>query len=765
MASERWSQLEQLFGAAVELPEGQRSRFLDGQCPNDPELRRQVEELLAADAVPERDWTNLTLGQPAGSPSVPGYRELEVLGHGGMATVYRARRHDELFDGKLFAVKVLHAHRLDENGRRRFDFERRMLATLDHPNIVRLYDGGELEDGRPYLVMDYVEGQPIDAYCQERCLSVEQRLRLFQSLCHALQHAHRNLVVHRDLKPGNVLVGDDGVLSLLDFGIAKLLEEGPPRTASQLVPMTPSYASPEQVAGRPVTIASDLYSAGLLLRELVTDSQSEPTEGEGRTVSPRPLRGDLEHIASKALRKEPEERYASAQEFADDIERYLRHLPVHARRGSWRYRAQRFARRHRLGLAVSATAILALGFAIVAGVQSRRLAASGEETLALIREMTDPNEEQVIPAGNLDAAVAGILRLDDAVGSKSVLLALLSRLNVPEGQLLEGAVALFERQAALGEADPGTASVALLLGENLFHANHFEAAEKVLGHSVAIAEAAYGSEASELSPHLELYARLLSELERYEEGVAALARSRALREKFGGDRVGLAQLQLQLSALLYLQGHFEQAVASGRAAMELLDQVGDTTSAVRAAALKGLSVALVELRDASLLEEAETLARESLRISEAVHGLGHMETIHARHNLVTVLGESRRMIAAREVAERNLSIAEESLGPDHPRLAYLLTSLAAIHHYLGHPKRCVEMARRAFELRTAGLPAGSFLTAGSRRRLALCLAEVGRTGEAIEHLKGTIWAFENSRVEDNGVLDATRANLAALLAE
>jgi non-specific serine/threonine protein kinase/serine/threonine-protein kinase len=306
-----------------------------------------------------------------------------------MGAVYLAARADEQFR-RLVAVKAIRPELLDEHTRRRFENERHTLAALEHPNIVRLLDGGTTEDGVPYLVMDYVEGQPIDRYCREHGLSVAERLDLFLPLCDAVQYAHQNLVVHRDLKPANVLVttpggGHPGVPKLLDFGIAKLLRPeyaagtvGLTRTSAQ--PMTPEYASPEQILGQPVTTASDVYALGVVLFTLLTGKH--PFEGRTKSsfeleraicetqaglpseAAPpelrRQLRGDLDTIVLTAMRKEPRKRYLSAERLADDIRRYRHGQPVAARGDSVAYRAGKFFGRHKAAVCASALAVAAL---------------------------------------------------------------------------------------------------------------------------------------------------------------------------------------------------------------------------------------------------------------------------------------------------------------------------------------------------------------------------------------------------------------------
>jgi len=405
MANERWQRVSELFGAALDRPAEDREAFLRASCGGDDELRREVESLVAAQERAGGFLSSPALVdvQPTTSSVPPGlegrhigpYRVVGLVGQGGMGAVYRAVRDDDVFQ-KTVALKLVHAGAGPE-ARRRFSAERKILARLQHPNIAAILDGGTSAEGQPYLVMEYVEGERIDAYCASHGLGVRQRLSLFVTICRAVGYAHQNLVVHRDLKPANVLVGGDGQPKLLDFGIAKLLAPDAdgvaPRTATQFPMMTPAYASPEQLRGQAVTTTSDVYSLGVVLYELVTGERpyrvaSESPErtidavcrtepqlpsaaaravaGTGRPpIPPGELVGDLDTIILQALRKEPERRYPSAFGLAEDVQRHLDGRPVRARGDGVGYRLGKFVGRHRLAVASAALLLVTLvgGFA------------------------------------------------------------------------------------------------------------------------------------------------------------------------------------------------------------------------------------------------------------------------------------------------------------------------------------------------------------------------------------------------------------------
>jgi len=425
LTPERWRLMKELFGAALQHEPAERSAFLREACGSDEPLRAEIEALLAdtADkdaAVPASQ--NLQTASPHLEDQMIGHRLgpyeiVKPIGQGGMASVYLAMRADEQYR-KRVAIKLVSAGSESKHIVRRFRHERQTLAGLDHPNIVKLLDGGITQEGLPYLVMDYVEGLPVDEYCDRRELCLNERLQLFRSVCTAVQYAHERLVIHRDLKPSNILVTREGMAKLLDFGIAKVLnsevsaEMSLTRTADRQ--LTPGYASPEQVRGEAITCATDVYSLGVVLYELLTGHRpyrfqrltpaemervicerepEKPSTAVGRvekltldqgeaTITPedvsrrrksepeklrRVLRGDLDNIVLTALHKEPERRYASVKDFADDIGRHLEHRPVQARTNTLAYRGAKFVKRHKTEIA-TAVALVLLGAIVTIGI-------------------------------------------------------------------------------------------------------------------------------------------------------------------------------------------------------------------------------------------------------------------------------------------------------------------------------------------------------------------------------------------------------------
>jgi eukaryotic-like serine/threonine-protein kinase len=434
MTPEQWLKVREAFHAVVDLPADQRDTYLDRVC-SEPSLRQEVESLLsnhenAGDLLEtpirfepsiEHDGPDPWIGKNIGP-----YQPISKIGEGGMGAVYRAVRVDDHYL-KQVAIKLVRTGLGTSHYLRRFKNERQIMASLDHPNIARLLDGGATQNGLPYLVMEYIEGEEIDRYCDSHRLDTLQRLKIFRQVCAAVQYAHQSLVVHRDLKPGNILVMSDGTPKLLDFGIAKLLDpelffQTVDPVGTVLRAMTPEYASPEQVRGEPITTASDVYSLGVILYRLLTGhapyqldswdpvsmargiSEIEPekpstiidrveevrgSDGEGCQVTPeqisdarnerhgilrRRLAGDLDNIVLKALRKEPSRRYVSAEQLSGDIQRYLDGLPVLARSDTFGYRTSKFVRRHKASVGATVMVFLTLVAGLLLTIREARIA-------------------------------------------------------------------------------------------------------------------------------------------------------------------------------------------------------------------------------------------------------------------------------------------------------------------------------------------------------------------------------------------------------
>jgi serine/threonine protein kinase len=524
LTPQRWAQIRQIFESAVERPEADRAAFLRTACVQDEELRRQVQSLLAS-----HDAAGDFLDKPAANVSgmthtlissgvevpeyPPGFRvasyELQkCIGRGGMGSVWLATRSDNEFK-KQVAIKLVKRGMDTQEILRRFRLERQVLAGLTHPNIAALIDGGSTPDGLPYLVMEYVEGVRIDRYCEAHQSTITQRLQLFRDVCSAVQYAHGNLVVHRDLKAGNILVTAEGIPKLLDFGIAKLIrtEHSPmaaAETRPELRPMTLDYASPEQVRGEPITTATDTYSLGVMLYKLLTgkspygpdarsdaalrkaicekeplkpsavvltdekaviplatqriDITQEETRDKARRRLKKKLAGDLDMIVLMALRKEPQRRYASVEQFSGDIRRYLEGRPVIARSDTFGYRSAKFIRRNALAVATGViVAAVLFGAAIF---EQRSAARSAQETSLSADRLKVIEAESVRQQRDLMDTFARLGDSQDPAAALETARRALDSAQAFEGVhpgLAEAAVFVARAAIRVGAADPSQA--------------------------------------------------------------------------------------------------------------------------------------------------------------------------------------------------------------------------------------------------------------------------------------------------------------------
>jgi serine/threonine protein kinase len=425
MTKDRWQRVQELFEAAVDLPVAERSALLDRACTGDASLRSEVESLFQYDTEESRPLTalvrdlaaTLVSGEAIAGRRFGAYRMVRPIGSGGMGDVYLARRDDGHFE-KSVAIKLVRAGLDTRAVHDRFRYERRILAQLDHPYIGKLLDGGATPEGLPYFVMEYIEGKPIHEYCASHHLTIAAKCELFLKVCEAVSYAHRNLVIHRDLKPSNILVTEDGSPKLLDFGIAKLLTPDAADVAMTLTapfanPLTPDYASPEQVRGQALNTTTDVYSLGAVLFQLLTGERPhriktyatpeveravclEEIRKPSATISgplQRQLRGDLDNIVLMAMRKEPERRYQSAAEFGADIQRHLKSLPVVAREDTALYRTRKFLTRHRFGVLAAALVVVALSAGVVSTDIERRRAEQARAVAEAQRKVAETQRQ------------------------------------------------------------------------------------------------------------------------------------------------------------------------------------------------------------------------------------------------------------------------------------------------------------------------------------------------------------------------------------
>ncbi|MEM7582241.1 MAG: serine/threonine-protein kinase [Acidobacteriota bacterium] len=736
----RQRRVMEVLDATLAEPPKSRPAFLQRVCGEDEALRREVESLLDLEeeadsflpepAVALDGGTTLEKGNRIGP-----YRILDLLGRGGMGAVYRAVREDDF--EKQVALKLLQRDLVSEATVRRFHNERQILARLEHPSIARLLDGGTTPDGRPFLVMEYVEGVPVDEYCDEHHLSTRKRLELFLRICSALAFAHQNLVVHRDLKPGNILITPEGAPKLLDFGIAKLLgdEDAVRRdlTYGNEQPMTPRFASPEQVQRQPITTASDIYALGSLLYRLLTGrlpcglescrfgeigwrivekeavkpsvtvtrtEEIQTTAGVKRWTPElvsltregdadrlrRSLAGDVDAILLKALRKEPQHRYASVEQFAEDVRRHLVGLPVAARKGTLLYLGSKFVQRHRWGLAAALTLLLAAtGLLIREGQRLQDERQRAERVTVVLRELLSLGD----PDLRDDASMISTLE------------------SVRDG-------------LAVLEAEPELRSELLLTLGRIHHAR---------GNA---------DEARETSQEsLDLWQENLPE--RLE---------------------GLAIRFNNLAALDLDEGDYAAAEQHLRESLRLRDRLGDT-SQTYVVNLNNLATALLYQGDPA---GAEELYRKGLEIRERLLGRDDPQVARSLRSVGAVLHAQSKSKDAEPLVREALAIRLRAYGPDHTGVASVLDLLGRIRLAQGDHWEAEKYFHRALEILRAKLASDHPHLVWSERNLGLVVLAEGDLVAARAMLTRAYHVLSQTRRPGHWRLAATKSDVGALLA-
>ncbi len=715
MDPERWKKISALYHQARGLDEAAREQCLVEACGADIELRREVEALLGVpdkaasgiDRVIETAAAEYADHLSEGERIGP-YLLLGVIARGGMGQVFLAERADQEFERQV-AIKTLGWMGATPDLIERFRQERQILADLDHPNIARLLDGGETVNGVPYLVMEYVDGQPIDQYCDTRQLSVQDRLQLYQKICNAVDYAHRKLIVHRDIKPSNILVTEDGEPKLLDFGIAKLLDDGAAQnpvavTREGAGMMTPEYASPEQVRAEPVSTATDVYSLGVLLykilcgrmpytpkamstdlaRAIQTEIPSRPSDALGlparvsgndsidaisaaRKTSAirlrRRLRGDIDNVVLKALRKEPERRYSSALALSDDIENVLTFRPVTARPASFAYRSTRFLRRYRAGVFISLIVAAILITSVMQVVQQRDkaqvAALQSEQVVKFLGELfysasTLRTRGEAITADDLLAAgVVDIGSLDDQPQVQARLLEIMGTSyqyigDIEKlGELMQRALDIRQNQlphdaAAIGNTLRAFSESARLTG-------HLGEAERQLRQSVALLIEAYGPEHGSVAYALSRLGEVLRMSGLLVEAVEALQQAAAMKEKLGetGDEDAI-DIYGNLAIALNDAGRADEAETINRkavAASRLLMGDKDPNTLTRIG-----NLGLIQIRQGNYTEAKKNIgeAYESMNEIWPAESVNTTWIAGSKGSILLYLGQFDESLAAYE---------------------------------------------------------------------------------------------------------------------
>ena len=809
----RWQQIQSLFEQLIDQDAGERAVRLASACGEDLELFSSVESLLNSDAGHE-DALLHVIGEAAESlleehqdrligTHIGPYRVVSILGYGGMSTVYRGERDDSQYQ-QTVAIKVLQHATLHPRLRSRLHSERHILATLDHPSIARLIDSGDLEDGTPYLVMEHVDGESIDAYCDSRTLFVRERLELFIQVCVAVQYAHRNLVVHRDIKPSNIFVTVEGVPKLLDFGIAKLLA---PESLSHTLPvtrlqermLTPENAAPEQVLGRPITTATDIYALGVLLYQLLTgrspyrllsysqlqleraicmDDPVRPSQmvisrinGENdadrsrvsdrRGLSPPRLRarlsGDLDAIVAMAMRKEPDRRYPSVEALAEDLTRHLQGEPVRARQGDWRYNSLKFLRRHVWG--VAGVAAVFLGLTLFGGVMFWE-----NHRIELARQATAQERDR---AQQVSAFMVDVFSKADpftAQGKEPTARALLDsgaekisgNLSLqPEvrAQMLESIGLAYRRQGLSARAIPlfeqalvirrqerpldnGHVAVALAnLARALTDAGQLISAEADLQQAVALSES--GARPLETADILVQFGGFALYAKSDPDHASQLF-GKALviyRNAIGDKNLQVASALNGLADAAVWASDYPLAEHFEREALSIFQQTVSRNHPDHAMALATLGNILTQLEKYA---EAEQVLNEALQIERNVFGADNQRIAATEADLGVLYdreGDTPRAIGTTQIA---LKITRDHLGPSHYLTGYYLDALASLFLSANDLRNAEDDARQALAIYAQALPARHLYVASTHQLLGEVLLRRGSLAAAEAELRAAL---------------------------
>lgn len=804
LEKEKWQKAKEIFQEAIGLDLIQRADFIEKASAGDELIKSEVETLLAAsdeagDFIAESAFSVADFVENTPKPSLAGkqigtYKILQEIGHGGMGAVYLAERADAEFTKKV-AVKLIKRGLNTDEIINRFRNERQILASLEHPNIARLLDGGTTEDGLPFLIMEYIEGLPLTQFCNEKNLSLNERLELFLNICSAVQYAHRNLIVHRDLKPSNILVAEDETPKLLDFGIAKLLiptkDLANGHTATDFNVMTPDYASPEQVRGETVTTSSDVYSLGIVLYELLTGkrpfyfkdeslesilhticysdprkpssvliSKFDPDNSKSRVRNPKLLKGDLDNIVLMAMRKEPERRYLSVEQFAEDISRYLNSLPVLACEDSFSYRAEKFIQRNKVGVAALSGITVSLIAGIFATTRQARIARKQRDKATKINKFLQKMLSSADPRDvGKDAKVVEVLKIaadsiekdfadsPEIVADLSTTIGLtflsIGQIDSAEPHLTE---ALEIRKSLFGFSNSETAMSLNNFGKLLQAKGDLKSAEKLFRQSLGILRNVGGKDPLDIASVLGNLGYLLMLEADYEEAKSDLHEKLAIvRRELGENHPEYAQTISNLANIYSVTGDKITAEIMHRQALGLTQKIYTAEHPDVALAMLHLAITIISSKP----DEAESLLRQTLISRRKFFGEGHTETAWSLYYLGDIFLRKKNYERAIECALEILGWRGNSIPETHSVINSTLVSLGRCYLELNLFNEAESFFRESIELRNRTLPNDHWLIATAEGYLAECLLKKGNIDEASRLLRKSYQILLNSFGENH----------------
>ncbi|MFS1526345.1 tetratricopeptide repeat protein [Microbulbifer sp. 2304DJ12-6] len=767
ITKESWERIQAIFSQVLQQPEENRHTFIQQVCGKDRQLCREVELLLEAECnaptflktfVPKVNAIQVSLPLIKTGDRLGAYKLCEEIGRGGMGVVYRAEREEGNFKQEV-AIKLLCAEMGEgKMGLERFQLEQQTLASLNHPNIVQMFDGGVTEYQQPYIIMEFVRGVDINRYCDEHALDLRARLSLILQIADVLSFAHGNLIVHRDIKPSNILINSEGQVKLLDFGIAKFIsrELGKGLTQNGEFVMTPGFAAPEQIKKKHVTISIDIYQLGLVLYELITGHKAYSDQAgslyelaqimcEGCPTLPseianknlqrgafpsKKLRGDLDAIVLKALRAEPEHRYSSMREFATDIQAHLDGNLVYARQGSFRYRVHNRIRRHWRALFISVSFLcIIMAYTITVTIQSRSVQRALERSVFEAQKAQQVSDFLINIFKHSDPNVSGL----DKISAQ---------------QLLENGQEKIH--ASLKKAPAIRSHMLGVLGTIYYSQGVYNKSEELLRQALEQQRKLTKNDSLKLADTMTKLAINLSSMNQYEESEQLLQESLAIYQNsrrksvLESNKVNQAETLNAFANLFQKRGDFEKAGFYFKKAIDLVEEIpgGQNEMAV---AFNGLgNIHYYQGR----FEEATAHMRKVIRIQKIIHGEKHSYYTIALNNLATMLTDLERFEEAAELSRQALSIQQHILSADHPYVGDSLRALGVLSHRKGDFETAVIYLQQALRVKRSQNQQINIRIAFVLLWLGAVLQDKGELDAADRHYKEMIEIFRKLKVAD-----------------
>lgn len=835
MEEQQWKKISKILDTALELKKEKRSAYIEKECTGDQQLKQTVTELLksieesnntgyleGAEAYPNELAIHLSKDEQRKESSLIGkkignYKILELIGHGGMGSVFLTERTDEAYDKKV-ALKLLRRGMDTPSNIARFRRERNILANLDHPNIARLLDGGVTDDGLPYLVMEYVEGTPLYEYCDNRQLSIEDRLELFQSICRAVQHAHKNAVIHRDLKPSNILVTDDEKIKILDFGIAKMMDPDDPknnlyqtRTGARM--LTLGYAAPEQIESEAITTATDVYTLGLLLYELLAGTHpfdldrknlteietiirdeipkkpsdkisalSASKSGELaklRNTKPyalaKTLAGDLDAIVTKALRKEQNSRYDSAGHLLEDLERRKENLPVIARDDTLRYNTKKLLKRHLTSIGIAAGFLFLLlsftAFYTWQIAEERNKAKTEAEKAQLVSNFltdlfraSDPmfNPQDTVTAATfLQRGKKRIDQLDDQPEVKAKLLRVMGRAHVNLGEFNEAKPLLYKslalRQDIFKDDNPKIANSLSSIAYLHQRMGNFAKSESLEKQALIIQQKTLSEDHKDIATTFSELAYVISRQGRYKKADSLYQKAFSLQQKkMKSNHPDIGETLNDWGFTLRQLGEYEKAVQMKEKALSIWRQnYGEVHPAILEV-LNDLAVVKEEVGD---FAAADSLYQKALEVDRQLSDGPNPGTAQLLNNIGATSLKAGHLDKAESYLKKSLVMRQEVLRPTHPSMAESYINLGRLYIDTEKFEKAKPMIQNALQIDKKQHGTNHPYVAGDLRNLGFIAKQRGNYDKAEEYFRKSLNILNNTLPSDHPSVAVSLASL------